>query len=232
MVIPRQLFQLQELDLEVESHEQSLHQKTGQLGENRSVVQAQEKLTSEQQLLEELKHQQHSIEWEIDDLTSKIKTVEGQLYGGKISNPKELSGLQHEVNTLKDNRDQLETGALEIMDHVEASEARLNSASNELGKAKDEWQARQQQLSADIEQFKNRLSDLTNNREQILAGIDAGAVESYEKRRKLKGQAVSRVEQGICRGCRISLSSSELQQVRSGNLVQCGSCGRILFLPR
>jgi len=231
MVIPRQLFQLQELDLEIESHEQSLSQKTGQLGENRSVVQAQEKLTSEQQHLEELRHEQRSAEWEIDDLTSKIKTVEGQLYGGKISNPKELSGLQHEVNTLKGNRDQLETGALEVMDHVETSEARLNAASNELGKAKDEWQARQKQLSAEIEQLTNRLSDLKNNREQILVGIDAPAVESYEKLRKLKGQAVSRVEQGICRGCRISLSSSELQQVRSGNLVQCGSCGRILFLP-
>ena len=231
MVVPRQLFQLQELDLEIESHEQALRQKTALLGENHLVVQAQEKLASEQKRLEELKHQQHSAEWEIDDVVSKIKTVEDQLYGGKISNPKELSGLQHEVNTFKDNRNHLETRALEIMDQVEAAEARLAAASNELGKVEDEWQAQQQLLSTEIEQLKNRLSDLKNNREQVLAGIDLRAVESYEKLRKLKGQAVSRVEQGICRGCRISLSSSELQQVRSGNLVQCGSCGRILFLP-
>ncbi len=231
MVVPRQLFQLQEIDLEIESHEQALHQKTGLLGENHLVVQAQKKLASEQKRLEELKHQQHSEEWEIDDVVSKIKTVENQLYGGKISNPKELSGLQHEVNTLKDNRDHLETRALEIMDQVEAAEARLAAASNELGKVEDEWQAQQQLLSSEIEQLKNRLSDLKNNREQVLAGIDLRAVESYEKLRKLKGQAVSRVEQGICRGCRISLSSSELQQVRNRNLVQCGSCGRILFLP-
>ena len=41
----------------------------------------------------------------------------------------------------------------------------------------------------------------------------------------------ARVEQGICRGCRISLPTTDLQQARSGKLVQCSSCGRILFLP-
>ncbi|MEE8619379.1 MAG: C4-type zinc ribbon domain-containing protein [Dehalococcoidales bacterium] len=34
----------------------------------------------------------------------------------------------------------------------------------------------------------------------------------------------------MCRGCRISLSAAELQQARSGSLVQCSNCGRILFL--
>jgi len=38
------------------------------------------------------------------------------------------------------------------------------------------------------------------------------------------------VEQGICRACRISLSANILQKARSGQPVQCGSCGRILFI--
>ena len=56
------------------------------------------------------------------------------------------------------------------------------------------------------------------------------AIEVYQDLKKHKGTAVAKVEQGICHGCRISLPISELQQTRSGSLVRCSSCGRILFL--
>ena len=45
-----------------------------------------------------------------------------------------------------------------------------------------------------------------------------------------KKPAVARVEQGICQACRISLSASGLQHARSGQPVQCGTCGRILYI--
>ena len=229
MGVVKQLYQLQELDLDVESNEKALSQKISQLGESQAVVKTQTELTSEQQRLDDLRHQQHSAEWDIDDLTSKITTAEGQLYGGKITNPKELTSLQHEVNTLKANRDQAENNALEIMDQVEQAEASRTALTEELEKLKGEWHSQQQQLSSEIDNLKVKLSDLQQKRQRLSDEIDPQALELYEKLRKQKGQAVAKVEQGICRGCRISLSSSELQQARGGNLVQCSSCGRILF---
>lgn len=40
---------------------------------------------------------------------------------------------------------------------------------------------------------------------------------------------MARVDQGTCYGCQIQLPTINLQQARSGNLVQCSNCGRILF---
>ena len=231
MSVAKQLFQLQELDLEIESKEQTLRQKDSQLGEDRVVTIARAKLAEEQQQLGELVHQQRSAEWEIDDLDSKITAVEKQLYGGKIINPKELASLQHEVNTLKAKQDQLENKALEIMDRVELAEARVADASSEVKKVESEWQHQQQQLSAEIDQLKSELPELQRKRQLLSGEIDPQAVEFYERLREQRGEVVAKVEQGICRGCRISLSSSELQRARSGNMVQCSSCGRILFLP-
>ena len=231
MGVAKQLYQLQEVDLEIESNEQALRQKGSQLGESQAVIGAQSKLTSEQQRLDELRHQQRSAEWEIDDLVSKITAAEEQLYSGRIRNPKGLASLQHEVNTLKANRDQLENKALEIMDQVELAEASVAAKSSELKKLESEWHSQQQQLSTEIDQLKSKLSDVKQKRQLLSVEIDPQAVDFYEKIRKQKGQSVAKVEQGICRGCRISLPSSELQQARSGNLVQCSSCGRILFLP-
>ena len=49
MSVARQLYQLQEIDLELESSEQVLNQITSQLGENEAVVSAKEKLAQENQ---------------------------------------------------------------------------------------------------------------------------------------------------------------------------------------
>lgn len=230
MSIAKQLYQLQEVELEIESNEQALKQITSQLGENQAVVRVQTKLAQEQQHLEELKRQQHSAEWEIDDITTKLTSTEEELYSGRIRNPKELTSLQHEVDGLKAKRDQLEDKALEIMEQVELAEASVATISGELKTIEAEWQSQQQKLSTDMERLKTILSGLKQKRQLHLAKIDRQAVEFYCELKKQKGQAVAKVEQGICRGCRISLPTAELQQARSGNLVQCSSCGRLLFL--
>jgi len=231
MSIAKQLYQLQEVELEIESSEQALRQIDSQLGENQAVVRVQTKLALEQQRLEELRGQQHSAEWEIDDITSKLTTAEEELYSGRIRNPKELTSLQHEVDGLRVKRDQLEDKALEVMEQVELAAASVASVSSELKTVEAEWHSQQQQLSTEMEQLKAILADLKHKQQLLLAGIDPQPVEFYYQLKKQRGQAVAKVEQGICRGCRISLPTAEVQRARSGNLVQCSSCGRILFLP-
>jgi len=83
----KQLYQLQEVDLELESGEQALSRITSQLGESQEVVKVRNRLTLEQQRLAELEQQQHSVEWEIDDLGNKVAILEQKLYGGGITNP-------------------------------------------------------------------------------------------------------------------------------------------------
>ena len=230
MNVVKQLYQLQEVDLALESAEQTLNQIASQLGESQLAVKAQAELKLEHQQMEELKRQQRSAEWEIDDLTNKIAANEEKLYGGSIKNPKELTSLQQEVEALKARRNQLEDEALEKMSQVETAEANIANKSNELKGLEADWQRQQQQLSSEMERLKSIVSDLKHKWDSLAASINPQVVEFYSELKKKKGTAVVKVEQGICRGCRISLPTTELQQVRGGNLVQCSSCGRILFL--
>jgi len=142
-----------------------------------------------------------------------------------------LANLQQEGNAFKASRDQLETRALEVMDQIETAEARIAETDKELKKLEKEWKSGQKQLSAEIDGLEAKLSSLKDTRQLLAGEIDSQEIKLYEKLQKQKGQAVVKVEQGICRGCRISLPSSGLQQLRSHSLVQCGSCGRLLFLP-
>jgi len=231
MAVTRQLYQLQELDLNIEQEEQSLAEKTGQMGVRDVLDTANSRIESEQKLLDELRHQHRDAEAEFDDLLSKISATEEQLYGGKITNPKELSGLQHEVTTIKARSDELENKALEIIDQVEATEASLSAATDDYKKLEEEWQLQQKQLAVDIDKLKASLDNLKEKRRQLAEQIDSTAIKLYERIRQQKKQAVAKVEQGICRACRISQSASALQRARSGQPVQCGTCGRILFIP-
>jgi predicted nucleic acid-binding Zn-ribbon protein len=230
MNVAKQLYRLQEVDLEIESDERALEEVKSQLGESRAVIKTQKQLELEQKNLEELSRQQRSAEWEIDDISTKLAAAEEQLFSGRVKIPKELTNLQHEVEAFQARRNQLEEQALEVIDQVEQSEARVTRINNELETLTAEWQRQQKQLADEVERLKATLADLKAKRQRLAGEIDPSAFEFYQTLRKGKGIAVARVEQGICRGCRISLPTTDLQQARSGNLVQCSSCGRILFL--
>jgi predicted nucleic acid-binding Zn-ribbon protein len=81
-----------------------------------------------------------------------------------------------------------------------------------------------------METLKTHLSDLRNKRQLLAAEIDPQIIEVYSDLKRQRGTAVAKIEQGICRGCQISLSAAELQWARSGELVRCSTCRRILFL--
>ena len=230
MNVAKQLYELQEVDLTIEARELALKELVSQLGESQAVLGARSKLASEEQRLEELGHKQHSLEWEIDDITTKITKAEEELYSGRVGNPKELANLQHEIEVLKAKRSELEDRTIEVMEQVEGTKTGVETLEGELKTLEAEWQAQQEKLEADKEHLEAELVSLKQKREEVSAQVDSGAVDFYLGLKKQKGTAVAKVEQGVCRGCRISLSNAEMQRARGGDLVQCSSCGRVLFL--
>ena len=230
MSIARDLYNLQEADLALEANNQAQKRVSSQIGESQIVARARTKLAEEQKNLETLAARQKSTDWEIDDLTAKIKDTEKKLYGGKIFNSKELSSLQQETEDLKKRRSTLEDKSLGLMEDLELTRKAIDISKEELSKMEIQWQAQQQQLAAELEQLKAAQTAIESNRQQIMALIDADTLFTYQELRKRKGLAVAKVEQGVCQGCRIILPNTDLQRAKGGGVVRCSSCGRIIFL--
>jgi len=230
MATSRQLYELQSIELEIEAAEKELLQKEAMLGESRELLEARQRQQQATRQLEEPKKQQKTLEWEIDDIAGKLSKVQQDLYGGRIVNPKELSGLQHEAESLKKKSDSLEEKALEIMEQVDTATAELAVSDSHQAATETKWKEEQKQLAADIGQLKDSLTGLWQQRQQAAASIDGETLDCYNRLRKQKGTAVAQVNQGTCRGCRISLSTAELQRAKGSRLVMCSSCGRILFI--
>ena len=230
MAVTRQLYELQELDNDIENTRQTLGVKTHQLGNREALEKAGAILAATQKNLDDLKRQRRADEASVADITAKINEVNKQLYGGRVTNSKELSNLQSDVNMLTAQKDGLETKSLEVLEKLGESENKVSTLTADFQKLETMWAAEQEQLGKDIGLLKTTLAALVASRQEAAAKIDPATLNLYELVRKKKKQAVARVEKGICQSCRLTLSASLQQKARAGHPVQCGSCGRILYV--
>jgi len=75
-----------------------------------------------------------------------------------------------------------------------------------------------------------RLDDLEKRRAAVVSSLSPDVLELYRSAKPARGAAVVKIDRGRCQGCRISLSMAELQRARTGAVVRCSNCGRILYL--
>ena len=231
MSTAQQLYRLQEIELEIESKEQSVLTMTGQLGDSPELVQTRTALAAEQRTSEELKKQQHTLQWEDDDLTGKLKKAEEELYSGRIKNPKELGNLQSEISGFKNKRGQIDEKLLILMDKIEDSGKKLADLTERCKRAETASRELHQQLVTNIETAKNSLAELQAEKQALLESLESQTNRLYYDLKKKRKTAVAKVSQGTCSACRIQLSITDVQKVRSGSVIQCSSCQRILYLP-
>jgi predicted nucleic acid-binding Zn-ribbon protein len=230
MTLARTLYDLQQIDLNIQKEQETLDDINRQLGESEALTQVKAELLAEQKHLAETEKQQRDVEWEIEDLRNSIKQVNDKLYGGKSKNPKELVSLEKELDIFKAKLRQKEDDLLDLMAEIESVQDRIKINSERLGNLEGEWQRKQKELAQRQAKVKSRLSDLSRKRQALAADIAKQTLELYEGIRLRKGEAVVKIEQGRCQGCRLNLAVNELQRARAGDLIQCSSCGRILCL--
>jgi uncharacterized protein len=226
----KQLYDLQQIEMDIEQKQGRLTQIQLKLSDREAVAQAEAKLEQERQALSSLSKEQKSTEWQVEDVTTKAKAIEDKLYSGQVKNPKELLGLQKDLESLKLKQKQLEDKILEIMSQADESNGRLASCESVLTKETQLWRESQDQLKNEQAELELAVAGLKERCSHLRSQINSAHLALYDRIRSDKsGQGVARVEQGMCMGCRISLPISIVQRIRLGDeIVQCPSCNRIM----
>jgi predicted nucleic acid-binding Zn-ribbon protein len=230
MTLVKKLYDLQQIDIDIQREQAALDDINRQLGESETLLQARAELLAGQEHLDEIEKRQRDVEWEIEDLRTSMAQVNDKLYGGVTKNPKELVSLEKEVGIFKAKLREKEDKLLDLMTEAEATQDKMKLDSERLKKLEVEWKQEQKTLAQKQAKAQSRLSDLSRKRQAVASEIIPQTIELYEGIRLRKGQAVVKVEQGRCHGCHLTLSMNEWQRARAGALIQCSSCGRILYL--
>jgi predicted nucleic acid-binding Zn-ribbon protein len=228
----KQLYELQEIDLEIEHKTETLAQIKSQLGKDDNLVASRNALDIARKHLVDLEHQQRTADWKVDELGTKIAAEEKKLYEGSVKNPRELMSLQHEIELLKAQHGEREEQLLAVMMEVDTALKDVASKHSELEAMEKEWQDDQERLSREKTELEADSANLTQSRESLRSLIDSASLKAYDELRYAKqGLAVAKLVQGRCQGCRISLPMSDQQKARMGHkLATCSNCGRILYM--
>jgi predicted nucleic acid-binding Zn-ribbon protein len=226
------LYELQQVDLEIESASRRLKEIAASLVESNELKRARKMVVEAQARLARRRARMKDLDLEVSSLSQKIETDEQRLYSGRVTNPKELASLQDEVASLRRWRDKKEDDLLEVMVAAEEGEAALADAQAILTQVSETWRAEQGDLADEQTQLQARLGELAEQRESLVAAIGPEDMAIYERLRQRKGgRAVALVKDGICQGCRMNPPTSQVQHARSGTeLVFCNNCGRILHV--
>jgi len=226
------LYLLQELDT-------ALDRAVARLLEIEELLEETEELTLSLQAKEEkeqrvvaLRDRQKEVEWEVEELRAKAAGVEGKLYGGSVSSPKELSDLDADLRAIRAFLGRREDALLALLVEVDEAEAERNAATDTYSRIETAWSSACKDLVNERGVVRPDTDTLRERREGRIAGLDQSSLGLYTLLRERKaGLAVARVEQGMCQGCRISLPAAVVQKARVGTSpVQCVSCERILFV--
>jgi hypothetical protein len=227
------LYQLQEIDLEIDEKRAALAETEELIGESEELQSAREAVEQSDAVAQELRKRLRAAEWRVDDVDSKIQPLHKKLYGGTIRNPKELSSIEDDVKALLSHKRKLEDQVLEVMAETEEAEATLAAAKENAASTESAWQAEQERLKQQKTALETDLARLEGQRQAQSQRFDPSTLAVYDSlRTKHQGRAVAKVERGMCQGCRISLPMTLLQKARSSGdgLVHCSSCERILYV--
>ena len=181
--------------------------------------------------LEDLDAQVSRFESEIEAVRQREDRDRSMLKSG-ATDAKQLSDLQHELETLVRRQTSLEDSLLEVMERREELQAQLHSERKAVEALQTELTGAQQALDAAVAEIDEARELHSSRRDTLSATLDPALSALYERQRAGGGPGAGPLLGHRCGACRIEIGRGELSRISAApedELVRCPECGAILL---
>jgi len=171
-------------------------------------------------------------ELDLAEKSNKINKHQEDLYGGKISDIKELKQIQKVIANYQEEKDSIEEDVLDLMEEMEDLDKSIGHLDEDLKVKEEEFKKRKEEVDLARLAIEKNMSSLNIKKEEILSKItDNRLLKEYELLRKEKGgKAIMEVDGSICPGCYLDLPSDVIYQLKKNRkIIICPNCSRILI---
>ncbi len=232
MSLSFKLFRLQQIDSELNKGQARTKEIDHLLADDNQVLLSQQTLDNVKKLQFEAEKDLRFSEQNVQDQRLKIDRSQAALYGGKITNPKELQDLQQESESLKKYLSTLEDLQLEAMLALDEAEASFVGATDHHSAVKSQVAEQKDHLSVEKTRLLQVIERQENERQAASANLESADLRIYETlRQKKNGIAVARVLEKTCGACGSTLSATVFSSAQVPlKLTRCSTCGRILYV--
>ena len=178
----------------------------------------------------DLDREQKRLEADVETVRQREARDQARIDGGATA--KEITGLQHELESLQRRQSDLEDQVLELMERRETADAALATAQGGLAGAQADQERAEQQRDAALADIADATSRHQATRAQIAGTVPADLLKLYDRVAQQTGSTgAAHLRAGRCEGCRIEFYGNELSAYRNADphtVLRCENCGRIL----
>lgn len=181
--------------------------------------------------LEDLDSQAARLESEIDAVRQREGRDRSLLDSGRTS-AKQVSDLQHELQTLQRRRSSLEDSLLELMERREELQAQHIGESTVIDGLQADLNAAQQALDSALAEIETVRQERSARRAELAAALSADLLALYERQRAAGGAGAGPLRGSQCGACRIEIDRGELARIAAASadeVLRCPECGAILL---
>ena len=147
------------------------------------------------------------------------------------SNPKDIAGLEHEIETLTRRTSELDDAELQVLESVERAQADLDAVIDELAVVTAQRVALEEQLGQREAELDTEIANMTRLRNDIANGLPAEVMALYEKQRERYGIGAGLLINGVSVATGMLLSESDIDIIRhaeSDDVLLCPDSNCIL----
>lgn len=179
-----------------------------------------------------LRRKERDLEAQSSDLSEKATILDGKLYGGAVTSPKEATVMTEEIAGLRSRVSDLEDQALELLVEIEP----LDESLIETEAARGQFEATIAQLSGELNvnaaALDAEIAETETLRASAAAPLSDDRAEQYRKLRITYGpRAIVEFDPNKDGGCPVAMSAVELDRWKhlpAGTLDICVDCGRLV----
>lgn len=169
---------------------------------------------------------------EVEQLRARLEAEQQRMYGGEITNAKELASMKAEIESVERRIAEHEDAELEAMqraEEVDAEIAELDRQIANLSERMDELVVVRDQAAQTI---MAEIAELEVQADRHRAPLPADLLARYDAARdRFGGGAVGRLDDDRCTACGISLSYADVNALVEGPpLTTCPSCQRLMVV--
>jgi hypothetical protein len=225
------LLTLQEVDERLTKKKQELDQLNSELEDQAEIPALTERAEHEREASIERRAHLARLEVDADALRERVEELEERIYGGTVTNLRELTAVEEEQTNARRELMQAEESLGPARLAAEDSERAKEELTTTLAERETTWAESAPKLRRQSRAAAKEVAVLEQERAEASKNVPADELMLYDQLLfRRHGVAIARVERGVCQACHITLPLKEASRLRrSDAIVTCGNCGRILI---
>ena len=233
------LYEYQQADAKLEAYEKKLKNTETR----KQLIKLQSYLKKQQAALREMENkalvEQNGlleVEAQYEKMTELLNMKHKDIGEYEKMEPDELDynvvkDLVREYETTYENVVKQKRRALAVQKSAEETAVKLKNILVRVSKAQKDFAALKKKHEEELKAGAAELENLRKAAEKASSKVDAELIKRYKRIKKNTAMPVSLLRDGRCMGCNMELPSRDLANIKkSGTIIECENCGRILFL--